>query len=77
MAKLMRCHTPHWQGNTFVSTGTVLPDGDAGVIPIYFEAFTVGSPTEPESPEPESPTEPEPAPAEVKRGPGRPRKTAP
>jgi hypothetical protein len=65
MAKLMRCHTPHWQGNTFVNTGTVLPEGDRGVIPIYFEAFIVADP------------EPEPASAEVKRGPGRPRKTAP
>jgi len=67
MAKLMRCHTPHWQGNDFVKVGTVLPEGDPKAIPIYFEAFTVD--------EPEPAVEPEAA-AEPKRGPGRPRKSA-
>lgn len=60
MAKLMRCTTPHWQGNKFIDAGTVLPEGHREVIPIYFEAFSIDEPTA---------TEPE-----VKRGPGRPRK---
>ena len=64
MAKLMRCTTPHWQGNKFIDAGTVLPKGHREVIPIYFEEFDTGEASEAE-PEPEADPEP-------KRGPGRP-----
>jgi hypothetical protein len=35
----MRCHTPHWQGNDFVSRGTILPEAHPKVIGIYFKPF--------------------------------------
>ena len=41
MAKLMRCTTPHWQGNTFIDAGVVRPEGHPEVIPVFFESFTV------------------------------------
>jgi hypothetical protein len=39
LIRLMRCHTPHWQGNDMMKVGTVLPEGHRKVIPIYFEPF--------------------------------------
>jgi hypothetical protein len=41
MTKLMRCHTPHWQGNDFIPDGAVYPAGHPRVIPIYFEQLEV------------------------------------
>lgn len=41
MATLMRCTTPHWQGNTFIDAGTVRPEGHPQAIPAFFEAFAV------------------------------------
>lgn len=35
---LMRCHTTHWQGDNLVREGTMLPDGDKQVLPMFFEA---------------------------------------
>lgn len=39
MATLMRCTTPHWQGNTFIDVGTLRPAGHPEVIPAFFEAY--------------------------------------
>lgn len=35
---LMRCTVPHWQGDSFIDSGTVVPKGDGRVIPEFFEA---------------------------------------
>jgi hypothetical protein len=41
MATLMRCTVPHWQGNTFVDAGTVLPAGHAQVVSEFFEVYEI------------------------------------
>jgi len=41
MATLMRCTMPHWQGNTFVDVGTVLPAGHSKAIPEFFDPYDV------------------------------------
>jgi hypothetical protein len=38
---LMRCTTPHWQGNKFIDAGTVRPQGHPEAIPAFFEPFVV------------------------------------
>lgn len=44
MATLMRCTQPHWQGNTFVDVGTILPAGHSQAIPEFFEVYEVEDP---------------------------------
>jgi hypothetical protein len=44
MATLMRCTTPHWQGNKFVDVGTVLPEGHDEVIDEFFAPLEVDEP---------------------------------
>lgn len=44
MATLMRCTTPHWQGNTFIDAGTIRPQGHPEAIPAYFEVYIVEEP---------------------------------
>lgn len=58
MAGLVRAAQSYWAGNSFVQEGTVLAEGDPRIVSDYVEEFQV----------------PEPPAAEVKRGPGRPRK---
>lgn len=41
---LMRCTTPHWQGNKFIDAGTVRPQGHPEAIEAYFEPFVVDEP---------------------------------
>lgn len=40
MAKVMRCTTAHWQGNTFVPAGALRPEGHHEVIQAFFEVYT-------------------------------------
>jgi hypothetical protein len=74
MARLMRCHTPHWQGNDMMKVGTVLPEGHRKVIPIYFELFepddNAGSLVDDGLP---PPPRAQPVSAEIKKRPGRPK----
>lgn len=39
-----RCHTPHFQGDRFIPHGTLLPEGDPTIIPLYFTAEEVQLP---------------------------------
>jgi hypothetical protein len=72
MARLMRCHTPHWQGNDMMKVGTVLPEGHRKVIPIYFEPFDVDSMDDGLSPPPPPPPQVQPV-TEARKRPGRPK----
>jgi hypothetical protein len=49
MATLMRCTTAHWQGNTFVDAGTILPAGHGQAIPAFFEVYEIEEAPDPEA----------------------------
>jgi hypothetical protein len=49
MATLMRCVTPHWQGNTFVDAGAIFPAGHAQVISEFFEVYEIEEPEDPDA----------------------------
>jgi predicted ATP-grasp superfamily ATP-dependent carboligase len=49
MATLMRCTTPHWQGNTFVDAGTIFPAGHGQVVPAFFEVYEIEETPDPEA----------------------------
>ncbi len=44
MATLMKNTQPHWQGNTFIPVGHVLPQGHPQAIPEFFESFEIEVP---------------------------------
>lgn len=49
MATLMRCTVPHWLGNKFVDSGTVLPAGHAEAIPAFYAVYEIEEPADPEA----------------------------
>jgi hypothetical protein len=49
MATLMRCTTPHWQGNTFVDAGTIFPAGHGQVVAAFFEVYEIEEPPDAEA----------------------------
>jgi len=44
MTTLMRCHTAHHQGDTFVAQGTILPAGHSQAVPEFFEVYEIEDP---------------------------------
>lgn len=47
MTTLMKAIQPHWLGNKFVPTGTVLPEGHPEALEAFYEAYEIDDPADP------------------------------